>query len=1163
MPLAADKPTPLQLRTELEEMVLKDLLGPAGGPTEIVTERNVRGRYVLGLLAPKGQTALPDDDDELTQSGTDTEDGKAEAAPLKAATMLPSSIGLTFTVGKEAQALRLTARWGRYDRVTLPLSAPGGDEEGPVWQRTPIAGVSDPIPLKQGRMKVWSPSPDYPDVVVQGLMRERDHQWSITLFLINGQTEPAHNKDSAWLFQPELIVESANGEAIFRKRAQWRDPLKADLEDQATQMLYRQTMEFAVGHGVAVHADRAPDCWDCAVRLSTSIAPAYEVPKTTPPTSNEIPAFKSLVLDMQTLSELRDAEFAGALAPLVTAYATWIDDQAARVANPTDDLRPFDLPAHTAIDHCRKTLDRLRAGVELLGRNPQAAQAFRFANRTMWQQRVHSIYAREIRQGKTITLDEVDTPANRTWYPFQLAFVLINLPALTDPLHPDRAETHDAIADVLWFPTGGGKTEAYLGLTAYTLGIRRLQGDIAGYSGRGGVAVLMRYTLRLLTLQQFQRATALICACELIRREDPATWGDEPFRIGLWVGQRSTPNRTEDAAEMLKQDHGFAPTLGGRGTPYQLTNCPWCGAPLRPDHLKAIPWKKGAGRTFTYCGDKLGHCPFTERQAPAEGLPVIVVDEEIYRRLPALVIATVDKFAQLPWKGETQMLFGKVTGYCPRHGYRSPEIEDSDTHNALGNYEKTKTIPIGPLRPPDLIIQDELHLISGPLGTLVGLYETVVDQLASWSIDGQMVRPKVIASSATIRKAPDQVHSLYVRRASIFPPSGLDAADNFFARQRQPDEANPGRRYLGICAPGQRLRTVLIRVYVAYLSAAQALYEQYGKEVDPYMTLVGYFNSMRELGGMRRAVEDAVSSRVRKMRDRGLANRFTDSIEELTSRKSAADIPLILDRLEAVFDPVRAEERKQKRKAGEATDYAQHPIDVLLATNMISVGVDVPRLGLMVVAGQPKTTAEYIQATSRIGRRYPGLVCVVYNWARPRDLSHYERFEHYHATFFQHVEALSITPYSSRAIERGLTALLVASVRLSGKDFNQNIKAGQISRTHPTVQNALKAISRRAGLVTSRSDVEAQVQQELDDRLDQWLNRAQATTGGARLGYKQGTDGQTLGLLHSPASTGWDDFTCLNSLRDVEPGINLILKDHGMDREPDQAAADTPNEGQT
>ena len=563
--------SPLQLRAELEAMVLNDLLGPAGGPTEIITERNVRGRYVLGLLAPKGQTALPDDDDELTQSGTDTEDGKAEAAPLKSATMLPSSIGLTFTVGKETAAaggaLRLTARWGHYDHVRRT----DGDEDRSVWQRTPVEGFSEPIPLKPGRIKAWSPSPDYPDVVVQGLMRERDHQWSVTLFLINGQVEPAHNKDSAWLFQPELIVESADGEAIFRKRAQWRDPARADLEDQAMQMLYRRQVEFAVGHGVAVHADLVPDCWDCAVRLSTRLAPVYEVPKTTPPTSDEIPAFKSLVLDMQTLSQLRDDEFAIALDPLVTAYAAWIDEQAARLAHPTkqspssggtDDLIPFDHPAREAIEQCQITLRRLRDGIDLLGRKPQAAQAFRFANRAMWQQRVHSIYAREIRQGKTITLDEVDTPTNRTWYPFQLAFVLINLPGLTDPLHPDRADSHDAIADVLWFPTGGGKTEAYLGLTAYTLGIRRLQGDVAGYSGRGGVAVLMRYTLRLLTLQQFQRAAALICACELIRREDPATWGDEPFRIGLWVGQRSTPNRTEDAAEILKQDHGFAPHAG-------------------------------------------------------------------------------------------------------------------------------------------------------------------------------------------------------------------------------------------------------------------------------------------------------------------------------------------------------------------------------------------------------------------------------------------------------------------------------------------------------------------------------------------------------------------------------------------------------------------------
>jgi ATP-dependent helicase YprA (DUF1998 family) len=347
-----------------------------------------------------------------------------------------------------------------------------------------------------------------------------------------------------------------------------------------------------------------------------------------------------------------------------------------------------------------------------------------------------------------------------------------------------------------------------------------------------------------------------------------------------------------------------------------------------------------------------------------------------------------------------------VDGYCPRHGYRTSELEDADTHRKLGDLAAVKTQPRSPLRPPDLIIQDELHLISGPLGTLVGLYETAVDQLASWKIDGQTVRPKVIASSATIRKAPEQVLSLYLRRANIFPPSGLDAADNFFSRQRTPDEDNPGRRYLGICAPGTRLRTVLIRVYVAYLSAAQQLYEKYGATADPWMTLVGYFNSMRELGGMRRAVDDAVRSRLRKMEERGLAKRYleTYSVEELTSRKGATDIPHILDRLEAVFDPDAAAQRRARRQAGQPTDFSRYPIDVLLATNMISVGVDVPRLGLMVVATQPKTTAEYIQATSRIGRRYPGLVCVVYNWARPRDLSHYERFEHYHATFFVTVQ---------------------------------------------------------------------------------------------------------------------------------------------------------------
>ncbi len=1160
MPDNLAMPSTLDLRAMLEDMVLRDLLGPAGGPEEIVEERNVRGRYIVGLLAPRGQTALPDDDDDdLSEAGLDTEDGKPDSASPKATTILPSSIGMTFTVAGSAQEIQIIACYGRYERVTLDA---GTDKERRAWKRTPVEGVSNPIPLKPGKFKPWPVSVAYPDVYVRGLIRHRSDQWIITLYLINAQAEPKRNKDTAWVFQPELIVQAPDGApsgaAIFQKRPQLRDPAKLDPEERAMQMLYRRQVEFAVGHGVAVHADLADGCHDCAVRLSARVAPAYEVPHVTPPTPDEIPALAGAVLDMKALSELPDAGFASALGPIVTAYAAWIAEQEARLATP--DLSPFDGPARQALAHCHATLERIRAGIELLGQDPQAAEAFRFANQAMGLQRIHTLYVRDVRQGKTADLAALNIPANRTWYPFQLAFVLLNLPSITDPLHPERSHPTEAIADLLWFPTGGGKTEAYLGLTAYTMGLRRLQGEVAGYSGLAGVAVLMRYTLRLLTLQQFQRAAALICACESIRRKaiarGDAKWGAEPFRIGLWVGQRSTPNWTDESAEAVNQDRGAPPkstAVGGRGTPHQLTNCPWCGNPINPGRDIVVETvKKGRGRTFIFCGDPLGQCLFSRKQSKDEGLPVVVVDEEIYRRLPALLIATVDKFAQMPWKGETQMLFGKVESYCPRHGYRSPEIQDSDTHHKHGDLPAVKSQPSSPLRPPDLIIQDELHLISGPLGTLVGLYETAVDQLAAWKIEGQTVRPKVIASSATIRKAPEQIASLYLRRANIFPPSGLDAADNFFSRQRAPSEEDPGRRYLGICAPGTRLRTVLIRVYVAYLSAAQWLYEKYGAAADPWMTLVGYFNSMRELGGMRRAVDDAVRSRLRQMDERGLARRFleTYSVEELTSRKGATDIPQILDRLEAVFDPAAAAERRALRQAGQDAAFSRYPIDVLLATNMISVGVDVPRLGLMVVATQPKTTAEYIQATSRIGRRYPGLVCVVYNWARPRDLSHYERFEHYHATFFQHVEALSVTPFSPRALDRGLTALLASLVRLPGSEFNANTGAGKLDAGHPFVQAAIKEISQRAGLVTGLSTVEALVRQELEKRLQGWLARSAGMTGGAQLGYQGKSDGRTIGLLKSANQTAWEDFTCLNSLRDVEPSINLILRDFGMDREP-------------
>ena len=1183
-------PSPVQHRAMLEAMVVGDLLGPAGGESEELTERNVRDRYLVGVLAPRSQPqpvqpkpeeeedeetpALPD---ELSEGGADTvDDGTTDKDVPIVQAHLPSSFGLTFCVDKSARALKVEVRWGQYKREKKEdqIDERTGRPKR-VWKRYQHSGDIT-FKLDKATVPPTSVHDEFPNVYIKGQVRKRDHGIIVTLFLVNGQEE-GRPKDESHLFQPELIVTARNGEAIFCKRMTRKTSAKADpgtkLEDDTMAMLYRRHAEFAVGHGISVHAESSPEAPDQGVLVKTVFIPRYEVPRTTPPTAADAavnPAFgklAGLVLDMKELADLQAKQVKAKLGPLVTAYREWIDGQEALLKKNQDTFKDFaDAPAE-AIKKCRQNLARIEAGLKLLEEDEKAGEAFRFMNRAMWLQRTHSLYSEQVRRGGQPDFDkDIDVPANRTWYPFQVAFILLNLPGLTKLDHPDRSDEQSAIADLLFFPTGGGKTEAYLGLSAYTMGLRRLQGVVAGRSGENGVAVLMRYTLRLLTIQQFQRATALICACESIRRKalekGDKRWGETPFRIGLWVGRRTTPNKTDDAAEAIKQLRGnhFGVGSSGVGSPYQLTTCPWCGSAIEPGkHLDSKPFPNESSRTLTYCGDKFGQCLFSKRQAADEGLPVIVVDEEIYRRLPTLLIATVDKFAQMPWKGEVQMLFGMVNGYCERHGFRSPEIEDSQFHpKTRGGLPAAKTVEHTPLRPPDLIIQDELHLISGPLGTLVGLYETAIDRLCTWDVGGKKVRPKVVASTATIKSADVQIRALFLRTVNIFPPHGLDVRDNFFSLQREPSEENPGRCYIGICATGRRLKAALIRVYTAFLCSAQALYEKYGKAADPWMSLVGYFNSMRELGGMRRLVDDDVFTRAKKMDRRGLAKRFfgTDYLAELTSRMRSEDIPQILDRLEAVFDPELDAQRKEAYQKKQWKAAPKKPLDVLLATNMISVGVDVRRLGLMVVAGQPKACAEYIQATSRVGRnpKAPGLVCTVFNWARPRDLSHYETFEHYHATFYKHVEPLSVTPFSPGALQRGLAGLLVSLVRLRSMDFNPNEAATRIQTSDPYVQDAIAAIAKRAELVGDGTAVADFCRAQLQAKVDLWQAEAQNQTGGRTLTYAEprgGGDGPkrgtTISLLRHPGLEKWEEFTCLNSLREVEPSVKLIMDDGGLD----------------
>lgn len=1177
------------IRELLQLAVMDDLLGPADGPHELIVDMSVRDRYLVGKLAPRdtvqggeGVDAPLNNSDTEEPSETNTPGRHEPGAEFGSVTgciepesdmtdeidtasnqsLIPSSLGMTFCVDGEIDRIEVEARWGRYERSnkhdifrTRKNKETGVDIQTKVkvWQRIPCGGKIV-LPLSEGVIPHQAFDCEFPEVRVQGTIREKNTNGDrlVTLFLVNAQQKPDTNPDTAWVFQPELIVrseESATNRAIFRRRPVL-DADGRDLEREALEMIYRNRVEFAVGHGVAVHADIADDV-TLATEVRTTVMPQYEVQITETPglDPSDRPAMRKMVssglLDMQRLATLDIDPLADALSMLTKDYAAWINEQHARVGV---EVTGYDISSQQAIERCEEIQRRLQQGIDTLKNNENALAAFRFANQAMATQRVRSQYALAIRRGEDVTISKFDVLKNRSWRPFQLAFLLLSIPSLADPTHPDRIQPIEAYADLLWFPTGGGKTEAYLGVAAFTMAIRRLQGNLGGYDSSRGLAVIMRYTLRLLTLQQFQRATALICAMEFLRR-DALTKGDkslgmEPFTIGLWVGNKVTPGSTDEshtAIEAIRNPEKFY--IGA--SPAQLTSCPWCGSEIAPG--RDIEIDKRAGRTFVYCGDKKGRCEFSKGKSSKQrhpGLPVLVVDEEIYHRPPTMIIATVDKFAMMAWRGQVRTLFGRAQQECERHGLLWEGSDCNGNHPASKGISSTKVKSISSIRPPDLIIQDEFHLISGPLGTMVGLYETAVDELCGWTLNGDIVKPKIIASTATVRKAKEQVNSVFMRRVSVFPPHGLDVEDNFFSVQR-PVKDKPGRRYLGVCSPGSSRPAVLIRVYTAFLTAAQELFNHFGEPADPYMTMVGYFNSLRELGGMKRLAEDDVQTRSYRVQMSmvnrpALAMRSISNIRELTSRVSSQDIPKYLDNLEVKFKSEFDTVTNKYVSRWQEGDL--RAIDVVLATNMLSVGVDVNRLGLMAINGQPKGTAEYIQATSRVGRSFPGLVCTVLTWARPRDLSHYETFEHYHATFYKHVEAQSVTPFSPRAMDRGLTGAMLSVMRLENNTFNPNEGASQLSMSNQSEMNeAIKVLATRAGNVTEDNSRKQLAETELKERADEWSK--EVNKGGRILAYEKcgPKKDRTVALIKSPGIQAWDNWTVPMSMREVEPGVRLIM----------------------
>jgi len=1180
--------TSYDVRTELESLLERDLVGPWDGPLEELPPHTSPGeRYLLGRLVPRraeGAEPLtneeaPDDDGvedrpELVEAdGLDLDadaDDTPAAAAVRTRSMSASSLGLSFSLPADADVVLVTAAWGRYEPGPSATQLTPTGKPATVWQRREAGGAVEVSTDDEISGAEAVPDGAFERVVLRWNVRHRGGRRVVEVFLLNGQEDLPQSLDRHRLYQASLSVTALDSHrAVFLghndpDHPEPRQELDPELRHLALQ--HRRQRLYATGRLCAVDADvREGDIR--AWRLRTTCFPAADVPTVEPG------AIPGVELDMARLGshDLAPDELVHGLRPLAERYLVWLDQQAARVAADRE-IAAYREEAEAALHRARDVAARLGRAIELLRTDPLALEAFRFANQAMARQRVRSelVRARAARPdaGVAELLQELNTPANHSWRPFQLAFVLLCLPGLTDPEHPDahRGELAAGQAQLLFFPTGGGKTEAYLGLTAYAIAIRRLQHVVGvgpdARDGADGVAVLMRYTLRLLTAQQFQRATALLCAAELLRKErldaGDVRWGTTPMRVGLWVGSSVTPNSFDDAEQRLV-DAAARAGEGQVGGLLQFAACPWCGTPMDLGRDGAAD--KVERRIRLFCGDPDGRCAFSRRHS-TEGLPVLVVDEEIYRLAPSLVIATVDKFAQLPWKAATAQLFGLVDSRCERHGYRSPDMSwcGPGGHPRRGEHPgvKPESVVVR-LRPPDLIIQDELHLISDALGSMVGLYETVIDRLCSRPSGQAWIRPALVASTATVRRAEAQVRQVFARSLSVFPPPLLDAGDTFFSRRVEPSRAAPARRYRGVLAPGERLTAVEIRVATALLEFGQLLLDQHGVAADPYLTLVDYFTSTRELAGMRRLVEDDVTDRLN--RPAALVRRRPPTVAELTSRMASSKITQSLADLERSFDPAHdstsarrelGELRKRDRGAYDKL-VRPRPVDVLLATSMLQVGIDIQRLGLMLITGQPKNMAEYIQASSRVGRSRsgPGLVVTVYQWSRPRDLAHYEQFGYEHATFGRRVEGLTTTPYSERALDRGLAGLLVATARQSSAAALPNVGAQTVPLDAAHVGSMLEHVRRRAELVTASAPAAVAVADRWQQLLDLWVAKRASLPAG-RLGYEADAAEAAAGLLQRPDDEAWRQWSAPLSLRDVELEVLLQL------RSEDNSAASAP-----
>ncbi|MDR4998967.1 DISARM system helicase DrmA [Brevibacillus parabrevis] len=1173
--------------------LIREVLGPRNGANETLpNDFDPRNEYIVGVLSPRSANTTRDIDAEaeLMNDGEDDEqdsnDDSFEPAiagsPSLDPKSLPKSMGISFVaeISSENALANVCFTWGRYI------------SNGTEWLRKPYWFHKE---FNITTNHYWCDNEKTGVEFFVRTLKIATDRYKISIFLVNNTPLDNHSKPTTadFVFQPEIRINKVSGfefcalddETIYDNAS------VSELEEEdSLKLLYKERTAIARGHLVgatwkSIDIQREhpklkdltfpPFIWSdgCIVPeqiriqfnspdLRTDYTPTYPMEAPSMVWREQYgpkPEFNPDILsETWEPKELRDRLF-----PLVSGYKMWLEEQKAK--NSSRELsQNLQRAAHKHFLLIENAIGRMSRSIDLLCTDEDVRLAFCFANKVMALQ---SLWANK----KVFP-----------WRPFQLAFILLNVSAVADDNDPDRG-----VADLLWFATGGGKTESYLGLAAFTIALqrRRARIDRQGHKKGAGVNVLSRYTLRLLTIQQFRRALRVITAAEYLRVDgllksgkkvgwrpsgckemSDYIWGGERISVGLWVGGGVTPNGLH-TLKFPDQNGRIINILGAfdllkskgkhnEGEPAQVLNCPCCNsfvaipneglgpgthtihflfkATTTISRLQASDVVLGEatiseititkhGNVFytasvTFVVDQNQHiesdsiddlwnnqikgiirnaqllsarptrpgyffqtfytmqntekeanfdiiCPNPEcdlnrgnwaEKVPASVrsqflstsgdtefqeimdafkvpgepsissrivIPAYTVDDQIYHRCPSMIIATADKFAQLPSEPKASSIFGNVEYYHARWGYyreMCPPNHGGGMPTSLQDnppgYQRGQSLHkrVDAFDPPQLIIQDELHLIEGPLGSLYGLYETIIDELCTKQGENQRVSPKYVVSTATVRQAEKQVKSLFGREFAQFPPSGIDVNDNFFSTSEEIhplDSKNAGRLYVGICAPGKGAQTPLVRIWSSLLQTAHAL-KNTGmppERIDGFLTVVGYFNAVRELAGAASLYRQDIPERISYIN--GPSSRtLSENPLELSSRKSSTELPGLLELLGKDID-------------------TGNPEDGVLATSMFGTGVDVDRLRLMVINGQPKSTSSYIQASGRVGRKHAGLVVAFFRASRPRDLDHYEFFTGYHRALYKYVEPVTVAPFSPRAREKAFGPLSVALLR--------------------------------------------------------------------------------------------------------------------------------------